>query len=391
MYEDYQDVLILHGKPLKYRLPDQCNSKCFRTGFTFRFRKQLEVANKHQLPTFDLWSAGDIRVIAADFDQFPRWYEIDSLECLEDRTNGMLWDDFRLYLSHRYGKLGLVLQTPSGKAKILFKVQVPASIRMTYAIALDTLQHLLDEQDFAALDTMPAALNRLFVNGGMVEAMRSGLEAFPIHAPILDSIEPEPSSRCSSRFTPWRLLPTDAEELKPLEQVLRNEAEWFLVRFLGGAPAAALQSIALPRVHLSSQASHHLGRSIGQTAFSRAVRSMVGRGLLIVVDDHYAPGRKAKLYRVGGVLQETLTKLSPPMIPPRDPEIASFLNKDIPDGQWNAVLWRATNYFQDEDSFLAWAHSKKGIGLRNRDQKAKDAWRCHVKPRYNRNRFPCSA
>jgi hypothetical protein len=386
MRVEYKDVLTLHGKPLKYRLPDKHNPKPFRTAYTPRFRNHLQKVSKLQLPTFDLWSAGDIKIIAADFDHVPDWYVIDTSEYLEDRTNEMLWDDFRLYLSHQYGRMGLVLRSPSGKAKVLFKVEVPASIQVSYDIALDTLRHFLDEWDFAAVDPMPAALNRLYVNKDMLDAMKSGLEAIPIFDPILDSLDQDSCPARSFCFTPWSLLPSEADELRPLDGALQHELEWFLVCFMGGNPEAALQGIALPRIFLSKLASHHLGRSIGQTAFSRAIRSMVGRGLLIVVDDFYAPGRKAKLYRVDGVLQETLAKLKSPLFLPRDPEIASFLDKDIPDGQWYRVLWRATNFFRDEASFLAWAHSKQGIELRHRKQKAKDAWRCHVDPRFNRSR-----
>lgn len=388
---EYQDVLTLHGKPLKYRLPDNHNPKPFRTAFTPRFSEHLQKTSKLQLPTFDLWSAGDIKIIAADFDQLPDWYVRDTSEYLDDRTNEILWDDFRLYLSHQYGRMGLVLRSPSGKAKVLFKAEVPASIQMSCAIALDTLRHFLDDWDFAAVDPMPAALNRLYVNREMLDAMQSGLEETPILDPILDSLDQDSSPTRSSGFTTCRLLSPETEELKVLDGILQHEVEWFLVRFMGVTPAAALKSIALPRVFLSKQASHHLGRPLGQSAFSRAIRSMVSRGLLLLVDDYYAPGRKAKLYQVGGVLQEAMAKLNPPLILPRDPETASFLDKDIPNGHWYRVLWRATNFFQDEASFLAWAHSKKGIGLHNRSQKAKEAWRCHVEPRYNRNRFSCSA
>lgn len=388
----YTDVLPLNKKPLKYALPDKCHPGTFRTRRTPRFERSLKKRDKTQLPLFDLWSVDGIKLVAADFDQIPEWYEQDARNYRDEDagcelTANELWEDFRSYLSHRYGRLGLVLPTPSGKAKILFMARVPASIQMSHAIALDTLQHLLEEWDFAAVDKKPAALNRLYVNREMLAAMQSGLDALPAHEPILDGLDQEPSSQPSARFVPWDLPLLGVEERNALGGVIQHEAEWFIVRVMAGMPLRALESIALPRILLSQQSSHHPEGPFGQAAFSRAIKALAGRGLLVVVDDTYTPGKKAKLYRAEGVLREVMAQLSKATVKPYDPEAASFLGQDIPDGQWDEVLWKATNYFRDEASYLAWACAKKGVERRNCKQKAKTAWRCHVDPRFNRTRL----
>lgn len=395
MYEEWNDALIFKGMPLKYAFQDNQKPGPFRTKFTPRFEESLKKQIKDQLPLFNLWSLNGFKLVAADYDEIPGWYQNDALNYLDDDagwvpTEEMLWEDFRSYLSHRYGKLGLVIPTPSGKAKILFMVLVPPSIRMSHAIALDTLQHLLEEWDFAAVDIKHAALSKCFVNEVMFAAKQSGLEALPVHEPILDSLNLEPISSQVARSTSWELPSLGAEERNALSGVIQHEVEWFIVRFMGSMPTASLECIALPRIFLSRQSSLHPKGPFGQAAISRAISALVDRGLLAVVDDRYAPGKKAKLYRAEGGLREAMARLNQATPKPRDPELASFLSQEIPDGHWDEVLWKATNYFRDEDSYLAWIRGKKGLELRGREKKAQAAWRCHVDPQYNRARPPRS-
>lgn len=392
MCDECEDVLQLNGKPLKYALPDTHKSGAFRTKRTPRFEKSLQKTIKEQLPLFDLWCIKDIKLVAADFDQIPEWFENDALNYLDgdaelDPTEEMLWADFRSYLSHRYGRLGLVLSTPSGKAKILFLVLASASIPMSHAIALDTLQLLLEEWDFASVDTKPAALNRLYVNGEMLASMQSGLEVLPVHEPVLDSLDQEPISGQISRCSLWDLPPLPAEEQSALGGVIHHDVEWFIVRFMGSMPTASLECMALPQIFLSRQSSQHPEGPFGQATISRAVNALVNRGLLAVVDDRYAPGKKAKLYRAEGVLREAMVRLSLAAPKPPGPEVASFLSQEIPDGHWDEVLWKATNFFRDETSYMAWVQGKKGVKLRGRARKAQVAWRCHVDPKFNRARL----
>lgn len=391
MHYEFKDAQNLSGEPLKYALLDNRNSGAFRTKLTPRFEESLQRLKKNQLPLFDLWSLQKLKLVAADFDQIPKWCERDTLNQLDKGTRGkltkeILWKEFRSYLSHRYGRLGLVLPTPSGKAKILFVLLAPAPIQMTHTIALDTLQFLLEEGDFAAVDKKAAALNRLYVNREMLLAMQTGLEALPAHEPILDSLDQEPGSHPSARFVPWDLPLLGVEERNALGGVIQHEAEWFIVRFMAGMPTCALESIALPRILLSKLSSLRPEGPFGQAAFSRAIKALMGRGLLVLVDDTYVPGKKAKLYRAEGVLHEVMARLSKVAPEPRDHEVSSFLGEDIPDGQWTDVLWKATNYFRDEASYLAWAYAKEGVERKNRKQKAREAWRNHVDPRFNRPR-----
>jgi hypothetical protein len=392
MQSDCKDALQLYGKSFKYALPDKNRPGSFRTKHTPRFEESLHKTIKQQLPLFDLWSVNDFKLVAADYDKVPEWYRHDALNYLDDDAGGvppeeMLWENFRYYLSHRYGKLGLVIPTPSSKAKILFLVLAPPSTQMSHSIALDTLQHLLEEWDFAGVDAKAAALNRLYVNAEMLAAMQSGLEALLVHEPVLDSLDQEPISGPFSRPSLWDLPPLPAEEQNALGGVIQHEVEWFIVRFMGSMPTASLESIALPQIFLSRQSSHHPEGPFGQAAISRAVNALVNRGLLAVVDDRYAPGKKAKLYRAEGVLREVMARLN--LAAPKlcDPEATAFLSQDIPDGQWDDVLWKATNFFRDEASYLTWVQGKQGVELRGRQKKAQAAWRCHVDPKFNRTQL----
>lgn len=379
-----RNAMTIHGDPLRYGLPFPGHSDLFRTYVTKSFLNQLRQPIKEHLPVFDLWSLRSIKLIVADYDELPMDFIHE-----EDRDwrEGEAWEHYRQYLEWRYGRLGLVLPSPSGKAKILFKVHLSEGVQMNPAIAHDTLDYLLDQEDRVMIDRRPVAAQRFFMNEVMFKTIqKGGLEEVPVHPAVLDSLDnvPEYLALKEGRLPEprrWDLIPADAPEFNPLIGTLKNEAEWFLVRILASSPRRALQGIDLPQPFIVQQSEQALERPLSLAATCRAIKSFVGQGFLKVVDEGYYPGRRGKRYCADGILVEILnnrltTQCSTKIRPVVD---------SIPDGKWESVFWMMTNYFSSEGDYLQWAYSLPGVDKKgkNRRKKAQRAWRAHVHPRFN--------
>lgn len=372
------NALEVYGRPLRYRLPFRGKGGNFRTRLNSAFIKQLSHPVKEYLPLLDLWSGGEVKLIVADFDRLPDGYSSEHWSS----EKKILWEDFRRYLHYRYGKIGLVLISPSGKAKIVFKISLPNSIEMTREIALDTLQILLEESDFAVIDRSAPAARLLFLNSGMYRVMRDRLDPRPIIQPVLDSLE-EGGVPQTSQEHRWKPALAAAPELDALDGVLDREVQWFLARFLAGAPELANECIGLSQPYLVRQSAHWLEKPFSQRSLSEGIASLIAKGLLSVIDDSFAPGRKSKLYRAEGVLRNAMDALIQKRHSGKVSTRPAFLDEDLPDGMWDATLWKATNWFGDEASFLEWATGKNGIEHEGRFRKAKAAWRNHIDARFN--------
>lgn len=372
-------ALTIDNEPIKYGLlrPGPEGS-IFRTHFNSGFRKALYTKNKLVLPRFDFWKTKSrFKIVIADFDQLP-----PDFEC---------WEGLRGYLKYICPN-GLVLESPSGKAKVLFKLELPEGVEINQAIAHDTLRHQLgDLHDYC--DRAATAARILFVNAKMFEWVSLADTLTPVPA-ILDSIEEELTHE-------WQWL---SEELPiPAYQALRDtfsDAQFFVMRFIASWSKRALETkLQLPQTYISEQSrilfeSGLYHRAYTQGQICEAIHQLKAMGLLECVDHSYQIGRYAKLYEVKSVLRSALLSIllffSARSLPPagsrNEKEDSLVLNKSlpewiekrfIPDGSWNTLLWKATNYFKCKTSFLSWVKSVPGNWLKGRFKQAENAWECH--------------
>ena len=287
MADEKAEAIRIHGAAIKYGLPIKGESNLFRTQETVTFLNQLRQPRKERLPVLDLWSA-KYKIVVADFDELPAPF--------------IEWSDFRKYISFYYGRMGLVLESPSGKAKVIFVVKLPENQAMNHSIARDTLNWLLREEERSVIDRTDSANCRLFINEKMYREIRSKINLLPIYAGILDSAEDNPVESQLSHV--WNFLPRDAEQLKRFEGILTTKAQWFLARFVLGSAKLALKEIDLPQPYIIAQAAREGEEAPSLPALSAARKSLVKLGLLELTNEKYCPGGKGKSYRAVGVMKE---------------------------------------------------------------------------------------
>jgi hypothetical protein len=373
-------ALTIDSEPIKYGLlrPGPEGS-IFRTHFNSGFRKALYTKNKLVLPRFDFWKTKSrFKIIIADFDVLP-----SEFDC---------WEGLRGYLRHICPN-GLVLESPSGKAKVLFKLELPEGVEISQAIAHDTLRHQIGELH-EYCDRAATAARILFVNAKMFEWVSLVDTLKPIPA-ILDSIEEETSHE-------WHWIP---EELPiPAYQALRDtfsDAQFFVMRFIASWSKRALETkLQLPQTYIAEQSrllfeSGLYHRAYTQGQISEAIYQLKRMQLLECVDHSYHVGRYAKLYEVKSVLRSALLSVllffSVQSLPPSSEDLRKegslVLSKSlpewiekrfIPDGSWNNLLWKATNFFRNKTDFLTWVKSVPGNWLKGRFRQAENAWNCHI-------------
>jgi hypothetical protein len=365
-------ALPLGGVPVRYALPIPGQGGPWRTQLTSALLRSLRKPDKESLPCLDLWSA-TLKLVVADFDHLP----VDAgLDLAWD------WECFREYLTWRYGRLGLVVESPSGKAKILFVVRVPEGETMSRDIALDTLGWLLDDAEMGLIDRSPAALTQFLVREKVFSLLQERLNLLQVHPAILDSTEgPGEAFR-------WHLYAGDLPDLglNSLQQFVVRFILGFSKRALGedkGAPDSAGQpsqarGIALSQPFLVRQAEMggfaFKNAVAGQRQISRGLKKLQGLGLLEVVRNQFIIGKKAKIYRVTGTLKDLAEEVLANL-----PQKAVHMSPAFIDaGSWNRVLRQESNHHKTQKSYEQWFYSLAGCMDKDREAQMHKIWKWHI-------------
>ncbi|MBP1627347.1 MAG: hypothetical protein H6Q00_1822 [Holophagaceae bacterium] len=342
-----ENALSLGGVPLRYSLAASSSRGSWRTLFNPLFQDCLRKPSKESLPCLDLWS-GILKLVVADFDHLPEGFES--------------WEQHREILTYKYGRMGLVLESPSGKSKVVFVVESGGT--MTSEIALDTLDHLLDEEERPQIDRSPSALSQFFLREKGFLLLREHLNALPVFPAVFDSL---PDQKEPFR---WWVFAEDLPDLglSPLED--------FLVRFILGASKRSLEELALPQLLILAQAELYgfsfTSPAAGQKQISRIIRSFKDRGWLEVVNPTFIPGALAKTYKAAGPLREMAMEIlkSHPTKVHQSPE-------SIENHEWNKDLLREANYHRNQESYEGWFYSLPGWNKEDREKQMKRIWAWH--------------
>lgn len=339
---------------------------------------------KEQLPRFDFSQCMKLpfSIYVADFDVLPTGYSS--------------WSEFRNFLEVEYPK-ACVLESPSGKAKVLFFTQEK------YCDGLDPLRWLVSCQLFPYLDCHGTKF--LFFTRAMVPKLRSwfsslrleryspSLPLIPSPAPtavgLEDSVDtqvfvdtpeeyeakepifqsftsdfPVPDEEPLPNSKAIRLLPTPEAGMEKLEAYLKEhsktrgvkelEARRYVLQWILSMPSRALASLDISQnCIIRTVAEQCGGLRLEQCRVSRAIKSLVEAGLLEFIpsggwaeptqrflgsQDAPVYGR-AKSYRAKGLLAELaqdMAALKGNGAPqPAEPE----------DGTWHAACLRAAGQF----------------------------------------------
>jgi len=347
-------ALALNGVPLKYALPIPGQSGFWRTYLTGTLLGALKKPDKESLPCLELWSAV-LKLVVADFDSLPV-------------VPGLAWDweTFRAYLSWRYGHLGLVVESPSGKAKIVFVVRIPDGASMTTDIALDTLDWLLDPEEREVIDRTPAALTQFLLREKAFSLLQERLNLLPVHPAILDSTEePEETTR-------WHLFEGEVPDMG------LNDLQEFLIRYILGSSKLALAKIALSQPYLVRQAEmkgfSFKSMVAGQKQVSRALEKFQEMGLLEVVNGKWFGGKRAKTYRAAGVLKDLAEEILA-NLPDKEPHVPPA---SIAAGAWNRILLHESNYHLAQETYEQWFYSLDGCMDKDREAQMRKVWKWHI-------------
>jgi len=282
------------------------------------------------------------------------------------------------YLEYEFGQKGVVFRSNSNKCKVAFVIEVPSKVELTRRAALDTLEWLLPEELYLALDVSDAALRKSYLTPGSIKLINSRLTTLDPIPCILDSldlgymdslegvhwldgdvlIEGERDLTCTT-ISPYRLF--EGEIDPAFEQ--RCEVEETFIRFL-----LATVSLITERGFDISQTKlgHNLG--ISQQAAGKWIKKYVREGKLQEIDCKYKPGEKAKTYKATGILREALVALYSDQLRESDP-----LPMSIPEGNWNQTLRKiaSLNFRNRPEQFLDWVSGLAGIDQKDRMKQAK--------------------
>ena len=123
-------------------------------------------------------------------------------------------------------------------------------------------------------------------------------------------------------------------------------------------------SVALPQAFISQE----VGLSL--TKVNKAIKRLIARRMLRVVDKSYSPGREAMRYEVIAVHLALRGNLQGIVF--REPPVF------IQDGTWFTTIWACTNLFASSESFFEWLDGLRGLTMARR-KKATASWNAHAR------------
>ena len=123
-----------------------------------------------------------------------------------------------------------------------------------------------------------------------------------------------------------------------------------------------------------------LNTGMSQMTVSRAIRYLMNSGILIKVSMEKAHCKAAKYQFCGFWLSLAIKIHSKPSDALSDQ--LRTITDSLTDGNWNNTLFKMTNYFQSEKAYLDYIQENKGIELKQKPERLKqavNAWKCHTK------------
>ncbi|WP_285605819.1 hypothetical protein [Geothrix edaphica] len=359
-----EHALTVDGSPVLYTIPEEIKGR-YRSFYNDTFIKQLTKNTvKKYRPRFNFWSSRD-PIVIADFDakHLPASFQS--------------WEKFREHLRDRFKGVGFVVPSPSGYAKVFFKVRMPVGLQMNVKIAHATLRTLLEGTGWE-FDTESSACQYCFMDEPMYSLFARGR--------VFDGLElvspSQPEVTANEAKKAWTVyeLPKPAIEaiqeaflLSTIRSPAIKEVMWFLVRWVCSSPKRAMESIGIAQMAVIASAEASLGAKFPQKNVSLALSALKNIGLLEVVDETYIIGQRSKLYRVKGDLELICAGL-----------FATFGNKDIKlpdsveDGTWHHTLLEVIPQFyrrgKDYQGLKDWFMALPGSDLGDRCGQMKSIW-----------------
>ena len=336
--------------------------------------------------------SGTLYPILADFD------------CLPEQFNS--FDQFADYLSKIYKEKGITFRSHSKKVKVLFIAEVPKGLKMSYQIALDTLESIFFADDlFKYIDKSVSALSVTFLNPVIINTISKNLSTTkPVKATIdnidLEKVLQDESLNPDSDILDFESLairdtnsssisciPTSkyrykVEELDPKLQLSENKIVKEILKILSATPQL-IKQFDISQYILANT----LG--VSQKTISKALAKIQKLGLLEVSNSHFVPGKKAKSYQAKGALLLVLKD----KFGTKNNKFKKPLPAAIKDGEWNDILSKiaVSNFRKDPEGFSSWANSLPDSNKKDRKLKIKKLTKwlknISIKKQHTRNQF----
>lgn len=355
--------LLPNGNPLRYFYPGDEKST-YRT-FDTPYARRHSAKRKERSLRLEGWSSGSSQyLVFADFDTVPCGFAS--------------YDSLYSYLQHEFGRKSIVFRSNSNKCKVAFVVETPSDVELTWQASLDTLEWLLPEELFTALDRSDAALRKSYLTPESLKLINSRLTTLDPIPCVLDSLDLSHIDPLEGvTWLPGDILGGGERDLTcttnanyrvfegEIDQRFRyrGEVEETFIRFL-------LATVSLVTEQGFDISQTKLGHTLGisQQAAGKWIQKYIQGGKLQEIDCRYIRGKKAKTYKASGILHEALIALYSDEFKTMSP-----LPLNIAEGNWNQILKKVAshNFRNRPDKFLDWASGLEGIELKDRMKQAK--------------------
>lgn len=327
-----------------------------------------------------------LQLVCADFDdeQVLKAYLPKSTYENGPKEPELLWAELRTLLKKEFEESGKGIVTVSrhNKAKVFFAVEVQPGQIMTTDGALALLSVLLPSALFQYVDKKQQALSTTFLTQPIVKVLSSKLQHL---APTLGLIFYMVNA-CRSNGTKINRASIDKSE-KPFreyggeiptvqsdgllrEYLSKTSHHERLIRILLECPGLiGTRGFQLPQSKLAKMI------EVSQRTISSMLNHLERAGLLECTNSHYSYGvinSRAKTYKALGPIVDILKFIHGPDIKAGKPR--RELPRSIPDGEWEAVIWKeAQHWVHHPKEFLMGVSKIPGAQEKDREQKAKRA------------------
>ena len=363
--DSYQELspafVLLNNSIIYYRYLKQANRYLLATPC---FYSALESTSKEKLPLVLGNSNSKFTLIFADFDKDPAIFGYSS------------YDALRKALRDQLGEMAIVLPSASGKAKVAFLLAGKIDLPKARLFLRSQLPTFVDHLDLSA----PAVFTTLIRNTEYQEFAKALRVMTPQQLAVTNtlaesqSLETIEKLATESEIHRWNCYKQDIE----IEELQINRSEEFVIRFALGA---FKRGIFLSGIQLSTKYIAAQHGNVSQRGISKAINSLIKKGLFRKISDYYAPGRKAKSYRFDGKLLQfayLLVKRYEKGSINRTIALTPPDSLIIKDGTWNDFLFRQTCYFSSQESFLSYVSKIPGFYDKDtRMVQAVNAWKSH--------------
>lgn len=299
-----------------------------------------KIGCKIDMPEIDDYIDYERSILFADYDRLPSGFSD--------------WESHREYTKFKYGHIGFVFESSSGKTKIAFVLE---GIHLSDRIKTDTLKKLIQD-DMDGVGLKHNDLSRSFMHPRFFSAFGSFIRS-------ADPIKPVRDHQVKYITLPNAIL---SDYPEPIREIVTHIASF-------GWKSTA--GVDCPQRYIADA----FGRS--QSTVSVNMQDAKNDGVIRCVDSSVSVGRKAMTFAISTALYSaivawscigSLTSGGYPKNLYRAPVL------DLEDGHWYEGLWRATNHFHDESSFMDWAFSESRDPQKHHERMAmaSRAWNNHL-------------